>query len=277
LQVIRNLRTDDVADFECDYYSLRSAVCAPKPSQRPRLPIWIGGGEKRILRIAARFATGANFAAPGIGSGGDMDHFTYFKHKKSVLESHCRDIGRDPNEIVLSAGVNLMFWGRERDEVRSRLERAANERKLSVPERERLLAGMGNGIGSVEACIEHVRRFVELGARSISMTRASPKGIKRFAEEVGAEPLSKLNRPTVAAPRRAIRRGTEEEEIMSTWDQILAERDRAVFGEAGYGQRIGFGVRPALVVIDVNYAFVGLRAPIMESIVKWPQSTGEGA
>lgn len=64
---------------------------------------------------------------------------------------------------------------------------------------------------------------------------------------------------------------------MPAWDQLLTERDRAVFGEAGYGQKIGFGIRPALLVIDVNYAFVGLRAPILESIASWPQSTGEEA
>ncbi len=185
LQVIRALWLEDVADFEGTYYSLSSAMCAPKPAQRPHPPIWIGGGgEKRTLRIAARFATGANFAAPGIGSGAGMDEFSYFEHKKNVLASHCRDIGRDPSEIMLSAGVNLMFWGREREEVRARMEAAANERKMSQPERERLLAGMGNGIDTVEQCIEHVRRFVDLGARSISITRASPAGIRRFAEEV---------------------------------------------------------------------------------------------
>src|SRR5690606_25566919 len=113
---------------------------APAPLQRPDPPIWVGGGgEKRTLRIAARFATGANFAAPGIGSGAGMDHFTYFEHKKDVLHAHCRDVGRDPDEIVLSAGVNLMFWGRERDDVRRRLEAAANQPGVSEPERQRIM------------------------------------------------------------------------------------------------------------------------------------------
>lgn len=59
--------------------------------------------------------------------------------------------------------------------------------------------------------------------------------------------------------------------------QLLTERDRTVFASAGYGQRVGFGARPAIIVIDVNQAFVGLRAPILESIETWPQSTGEEA
>ena len=70
------------------------------------------------------------------------------------------------------------------DDVRRRLVAAADQRGVSEPERERLMAGMKNGIGSVEECIEHVRRFIELGARSISVTRANQEGIRKFAEEV---------------------------------------------------------------------------------------------
>ena len=39
------------------------------------------------------------------------------------------------------------------------------------------------------------------------------------------------------------------------WDEFLTERDKQVFIKAGYGQRAGFGERPALIVIDVNYNF----------------------
>ena len=41
------------------------------------------------------------------------------------------------------------------------------------------------------------------------------------------------------------------------WTQFLTERDKAVFAAAGYGACGGFGKRPALLVIDVNYAFCG--------------------
>ena len=43
------------------------------------------------------------------------------------------------------------------------------------------------------------------------------------------------------------------------WDKFLTERDRQVFAAAGYGSPQGFGERPALVVIDVNYIFCGDR------------------
>ena len=60
------------------------------------------------------------------------------------------------------------------------------------------------------------------------------------------------------------------------WNQFLTERDKAVFAASGYGARGGFGKRPALLVIDVNYAFCGDKPePILESIKRWRNSCGE--
>ncbi len=56
------------------------------------LPIWVGGqGEKRTLRIAARWADGWNvpFVDP-----------TTFARKRDVLLAALRDAGRDPAEIA---------------------------------------------------------------------------------------------------------------------------------------------------------------------------------
>ena len=60
------------------------------------------------------------------------------------------------------------------------------------------------------------------------------------------------------------------------WEQFLTEQDKAVFAQSGMGQRSGFGQRPALLVIDVNYNFTGDKPePILESIKRWPLSCGE--
>ena len=62
------------------------------------------------------------------------------------------------------------------------------------------------------------------------------------------------------------------------WNKFLTERDKAVFGTSGYGARGGFGKRPALLIIDVNYAFCDERPmPILESIKRWRNSCGEDA
>ena len=62
------------------------------------------------------------------------------------------------------------------------------------------------------------------------------------------------------------------------WNKFLTERDKAVFAAGGFGARAGFGKRPALLIIDVNWAFCGERPePILESIKRWRTSCGEDA
>jgi maleamate amidohydrolase len=62
------------------------------------------------------------------------------------------------------------------------------------------------------------------------------------------------------------------------WNKFLTGRDKAVFAAGGFGARAGFGKRPALLVIDVNWAFCGERPePILESIKRWGSSCGEEA
>jgi maleamate amidohydrolase len=59
------------------------------------------------------------------------------------------------------------------------------------------------------------------------------------------------------------------------WDKFLTERDKAVFAAGGFGARAGFGKRPALLVIDVNWAFCGDKPePILDSIKRWRSSCG---
>jgi len=41
------------------------------------------------------------------------------------------------------------------------------------------------------------------------------------------------------------------------WDDFLTDRDKQVYALAGYGKRGGFGARPALFIIDVQYNFCG--------------------
>jgi nicotinamidase-related amidase len=62
------------------------------------------------------------------------------------------------------------------------------------------------------------------------------------------------------------------------WNEFLTERDKQVFKAAGYGTRQGFGRRPALLIVDVNYFFCGDRPePILESIKRWRNSCGTEA
>jgi Amidases related to nicotinamidase len=62
------------------------------------------------------------------------------------------------------------------------------------------------------------------------------------------------------------------------WDKFLTERDKTVLTAAGFGALADWGERPALIIIDVNYAFCDEEPkPILESIKTWRTSCGEDA
>lgn len=62
------------------------------------------------------------------------------------------------------------------------------------------------------------------------------------------------------------------------WEEFLTARDKRMWAVSGYGARAGFGERPALLIIDVNYNFTGDRSePILDSIKRWRNSCGEEA
>ena len=62
---------------------------------------------------------------------------------------------------------------------------------------------------------------------------------------------------------------------LSSW---LSPEERIIVENAGYGRRVGFGTRPALLVVDVTYGFCGrTRKPILESIAAQRRSCGERA
>ncbi len=183
-QVILALWTQAEANFTGKYFSLTNAVCNPRPVQRPHPPLWIGGsGEKRTLRIAARFADGVNFAGPGIG-GGPLEPIEYFVHKREVLFGHCREVGRDPAEITLSGGVNVMLWGRSRAAVEARFAARAAESGLSEPERRRILRSMESGVATPREAASLVERYLEAGATYVTLGRPTLEGLQIFAEEV---------------------------------------------------------------------------------------------
>jgi F420-dependent oxidoreductase-like protein len=91
-QILRLLWSGEPVSFEGRQYRLDNARCLPTPAQK-RLPIVIGGGGARTLRIAARHADEWNF----IGGGVEQ-----FATKLSALRDACKEAKRDPDEITPS-------------------------------------------------------------------------------------------------------------------------------------------------------------------------------
>jgi len=62
---------------------------------------------------------------------------------------------------------------------------------------------------------------------------------------------------------------------MAIWDDVIPEEDRKIYETAGWSKPGGFGKRPALLLVDIIYNFVGdPEEPIMDSIKTWRYSCG---
>lgn len=100
-EVIHRLLTQDETDFEGRFYRLSAARNEPKPVQQPRPPFVIGGrGEKRTLRLVARFASlwDAMFVE------GEEEEW---RRLRDVMHGHCAEIGRDPSEVSCSSHLRV--------------------------------------------------------------------------------------------------------------------------------------------------------------------------
>ena len=93
-QVLNMLWTQERSTFKGKYYQLTDAPLMPKPVQKPRPELMIGGGgEKVTLKIVARWADHWN-----VWGGPDI-----LAKKGKILDGYCAAIGRDPKTIVRSA------------------------------------------------------------------------------------------------------------------------------------------------------------------------------
>ena len=92
IQVILQMWSEDNGPFQGNHYHLAETLNSPQPVRRP--PIMIGGGgEKKTLRLVARYGDACNlFVGPHTNAG-------EFRHKLQVLAEHCAAAGTDFDRI----------------------------------------------------------------------------------------------------------------------------------------------------------------------------------
>jgi len=100
LQICRAMFDHDPATFDGEHYAIKDARNLPRPIRSDGIPIMIGGGgEKRTLKLVARYGDACNIA-------GGIDTI---RHKIEVLHRHCADEGRDPSDIAITRMSTLML------------------------------------------------------------------------------------------------------------------------------------------------------------------------
>jgi F420-dependent oxidoreductase-like protein len=92
IQICRQMWSDNNGPFNGRHYQLAETLCVPQPLSQPHPPILVGGGgEKKTLRLVARYADACNL----FGSSPDD-----VGRKLDVLRGHCETEGRDYDRIT---------------------------------------------------------------------------------------------------------------------------------------------------------------------------------
>ena len=174
LKITIQLWTQKKANYQGKYYSLKDAVCEPKPFQKPYPPITVGGSGELLMRKAT-----APYA----------DRFDWgfltteeYKRKLLVLEKQCKLIGRNFGEIERSCwpGGQVIIANNHRD-----LSEKISQRKPANMNLEDFMKGAL--IGTTDECIEQLQVYVDLGVTYFMLFFSDlPRldGLKLFAEAV---------------------------------------------------------------------------------------------
>ncbi len=94
LQIVHQMWSDNDGPFEGRHYRLAETINSPQPLRRPHPPIMIGGsGEKKTLRLLAKYGDAGNLFAGPYGSAAQV------KAKLDILAEHCEREGTDYERI----------------------------------------------------------------------------------------------------------------------------------------------------------------------------------
>ncbi len=177
IQVIKALFENNVASFEGKIYRLKDAPMNPKPAQKPMSLLVGGGGEKRTLRMVAKYATEWN--AP-VGGG-----LPVYLEKSKILDQHCEAVGRDPRTIDRSVMTGYIA-GENQAEVDKKVAEAIER---APPQFRRPGGGppMTALYGTSSTIIEQIKEIEAAGIHRIMLQYRSPpqrEDLQYIAEEI---------------------------------------------------------------------------------------------
>jgi len=179
VQICRSMFTHKYTEFSGKIYSAKEALNSPNPVQKS-IPIMIGGsGEKRTLKIAAKYADIVHL------SGGPSAQEV--QHKLDVLRSHCSHLKRNFSDIRIATGFTPIL-DESASNIRAQAERIAAIRfqgQISAVEAEKIVLKT-TGPKNILATIKEYQR---LGVTAITMNSLGLEEMKSIKDQI----LSKLN------------------------------------------------------------------------------------
>lgn len=167
LAICKAMFTEERPSFQGANFSIERALNRPRPIRPggPRILVG-GGGERRTLKVAARYADITNW----------FGNFEEATGKLAVLDRHCETVGRDPAEILRTVTLSIVIAESERD-------KAVVLEHIPAPVRGMAMAA------TLDEAAEVVHRYLDAGFGGImfrnTMMRA-PEAVARAAELISS-------------------------------------------------------------------------------------------
>jgi F420-dependent oxidoreductase-like protein len=172
LQMLPLLWGKGSPSFDGKFIQASELICYPRPIQDP-IPIMIGGsGEKKTLRLVAKYADMCNLF-------GDPDRI---RQKVDILHRHCSDVDRDPSQVEVTH-LTRVLAASDRKSLRARVEEL---RDRNVPADTYVAQ---NNAGTPPEIAGRIARFSESGATHtiVSMPDVSMEGsVEAFGQVIAS-------------------------------------------------------------------------------------------
>jgi len=180
LEICRALWTRDGVSFSGKHFALDNVTMEPKPHRPGGPPIWIGGSGPTALRDAARFDAWFP-TGPGV---------EFFAEHFPRIQAAARAAGRPADAVTGAAYVTLALDANP----------AAAEQRLHgfletyyAAPAQVIMKRQATYAGPIEGCVEWLQRWIDAGARHISLRFAGGDQLAQV-DEAATRLLPRLKR-----------------------------------------------------------------------------------
>jgi alkanesulfonate monooxygenase len=174
LDIMTRFWTEDMVKGDFMYHKIPAGVMYPKPAQKPRMPLLIGGYADRVLHRAG-----------AVGDG----WLTYFYEPHNFTKSWnkvragAKEAGKDPDKLLNASQLPIMV-GKSKDAVRADMLDWLNKEwdfpANSDCSRESAV------MGSVDDCVAQLKEHLAVGVQKIIFVpyKYQPEQVEIIAREI---------------------------------------------------------------------------------------------
>ena len=151
LIIIKKMWQKEKSSFKGKHYSIKNAICSPKPIQNPHPPIMVGGTGQKLIAVAAKHATRYNhpFGTPEI-----------LLSKIEMLKTQCKKIKRNFYEIENSVLLRVLV-GKDKDDLKQIVTQL---KKKNESISEFIMRSKDSiALGTPDEVVEYLQKYVNIG------------------------------------------------------------------------------------------------------------------